>query len=493
MGKTYRVSNSQEALNLANKFKSQGRFNLFRGQNEDWPLVPSVYRLSNEKKEKARQRLLRLMDYLYSIPETVEYADSADLISTIAQHYGIPTDFIDFSSSPEIALFFATHSKKDLTGKEGIIICINKSEFIGVMDLISFFFEEKNLIKPYIYEKKIDNLWRLQAQKGCFMQLSFGSIEALFDYDKIIFPHDGLPTPIKETDVYPKHKSDLELLLDNYFAMEQKNEGYQRMMKFSKEMGIKIHRIPKVPVYKYVKSRKQHPSWESKKIKQWRYQTVEPLPKHEIFSFEITIRNISSKKNPDFEKNYQEIKSQLKVTLKGITRKRQISPSIQFCPQIRRKKKLISSLINRNVRRIWDGMRTLPYTKEQIVQVISKYLAFELWESVLEKDIEEVIYDPILLSMSNSHGTYCRFHASGFNVARAFRDDVLDIQDDALPQSLNSQLLLYIQKPRVVFDFDRLLELFVKEIIATQVLRSKNSKDPTLFFSPAYINRLGYA
>ena len=147
MGKIYRVNSPQEALDLANKFKKQGRFNLFRGQNEDWPLIPSIHRLSPQNREKARQRSWMLMDYLYSIPETVKYADSANLTLGIAQHYGIPTDFVDFTRAPEIALFFATHSKKELSGKNGVIICINKSEFTMVMDMINCLFEKKNIIR----------------------------------------------------------------------------------------------------------------------------------------------------------------------------------------------------------------------------------------------------------------------------------------------------------------------------------------------------------
>ena len=42
MAKVYKVASPTLALKLANKFKQQGIYDLFRGQNEDWPLVASI-------------------------------------------------------------------------------------------------------------------------------------------------------------------------------------------------------------------------------------------------------------------------------------------------------------------------------------------------------------------------------------------------------------------------------------------------------------------
>ena len=53
MAKVYKVASPTLALKLANKFKQQGIYDLFRGQNEDWPLVASIKRLSIKKQEDA--------------------------------------------------------------------------------------------------------------------------------------------------------------------------------------------------------------------------------------------------------------------------------------------------------------------------------------------------------------------------------------------------------------------------------------------------------
>lgn len=407
----------------------------------------------------------------------------------IAQHYGIPTDFVDFTYSPEVAAFFATHSPKDLTGKNGVIICINKKEFQSVMELIKVISKERGFPLPYLFEPDITNLWRLKAQRGCFLQLMLAGFEKLCNYDKIIFPHNNeIPTEICETDVYPENKSDLEIILDNYFAALNIEEGAKRFKRFSQKMNIKMVEIPAQKVYQYAKSRKSHSSWHISNTKAWRYEISKSLSKAKDIEFTITVRN-----HGNFKEDISQIEKQLSILFREyrITRKQTISPSIQFIPAIRSKR--LSVLINKNVKRMWDGMRTLPYTPQQIRYSISKYLALELYELIKKIDTKELYHSPIMISMSDSFGAYCRCHVSGMYLQWAIREDILNIQSDDLPKSVSTDLLFYIQKARIVFDFNELVHLFHYEIIPSQMLRSKHSKSPTLFFSPVYVDRLGYA
>jgi hypothetical protein len=46
MAEIFRVKTPKEAIELAIRFKESGRYDLFRGQNEDRPLVASINRLS---------------------------------------------------------------------------------------------------------------------------------------------------------------------------------------------------------------------------------------------------------------------------------------------------------------------------------------------------------------------------------------------------------------------------------------------------------------
>lgn len=66
MAKIYRVNTPKEALELAIKFKQNKKYDLFRGQNEDWPLVASINRLSPKKRQEAVEKLFSL-SYSYLI------------------------------------------------------------------------------------------------------------------------------------------------------------------------------------------------------------------------------------------------------------------------------------------------------------------------------------------------------------------------------------------------------------------------------------------
>lgn len=96
-------------------------------------------------------------------------------------------------------------------------------------------------------------------------------------------------------------------------------------------------------------------------------------------------------------------------------------------------------------------MRTLPYTRSQIIYAIAKYLVLELHHSAKQVDIETCFYSPILIEMSNHFGANCRCYVSEYSLEKAIRRDILQIQVDSLPQSVSVQLLFYIQKIKIIF------------------------------------------
>ena len=95
--------------------------------------------------------------------------------------------------------------------------------------------------------------------------------------------------------------------------------------------------------------------------------------------------------------------------------------------------------------------------------------------------------------MSNHMGGFCRFHISEHLIEKSFRDDILDIQADCLPNSISTKFLLYVQQVQVIFDFNKLAKLFAFDIIPSMMLLSKTDDRPMLIFSPLYVNRIGYA
>lgn len=86
----------------------------YRGQNQEWPLKPKLYRsnpsdhkknLSNEEIKLANE----WMNYALKIVEEegFDFAGTDDERTAMAQHYGLATDFIDVVDHIQTALWFA--------------------------------------------------------------------------------------------------------------------------------------------------------------------------------------------------------------------------------------------------------------------------------------------------------------------------------------------------------------------------------------------------
>ena len=309
------------------------------------------------------------------------------------------------------------------------------------MKLLKVLFTNKKLIPPYLFHTKIESLWRLQAQQGCFLQLMPNDFEAFYPMDKIVFTHDGEPGNIPETAIYPKEKSDLEIILDNYFAAERVDEGAKRIEKFATEIGIPVTHLPHHSEYKYVKSRKAHKSWQATKTKAWEYKMEEVLSMVKSCEFEFSI-----KCSLGLDKDTANVEKQLTILFQEnkITRRKCITPHIYFTPRLRSMK--ASTQINKNVKNIWDGMRNLPYTRKQIIHSIAKYLVLSYYHLIKRRSMEECFYNPILIEMSDLFDTPSKCLVSGTSLLKAIREDILTIQADSLPKGKSTDYLIYRAK-----------------------------------------------
>jgi len=107
MPDVYRARDVVDAIRIANEFREKGTYDWFRGQREDWPLKSSFARLNGGQEQVALEQAERFIGWAQETPGLGALVQDVDATCAVAQHYGIPTNYIDFTVSPEVAGFFA--------------------------------------------------------------------------------------------------------------------------------------------------------------------------------------------------------------------------------------------------------------------------------------------------------------------------------------------------------------------------------------------------
>lgn len=488
MAKIFNAKNLEEALGLARNFRENGLYNLFRGQGKNWPVVSTAGRQSESSINLIKEQIERLYYFFDCNPLLNKYNKNVDWFYAVAQHYGLPTNYIDFTTDEKVAAYFATHSKSNKKSEDCVIICLNENDFNGFVSFTKMLYEKDKVIPPYITKIDVDNLWRLHAQSGCFLFTPYDQFEQYYDFDRILFPFEEPYLDLNEKDIYPERKSELEILLDQYFNSEKRIQGQRRLQNFVQELNIPVTRIHTPDNDKLLKQTAAHHSWGSSDAKKWNYMITEAFREKKS---QIKL-NLFFDGKLDKEKQIQTIENQLMdyFVSNKVSRSDLIHFEIQGEPKL---KTTLARTINRSCCRIWDGTRNLPYTDGEISSIIAKYIFLEINEDKYDDTPSISGEEIITLELTNEYGSFTRTHASASLITASFRNDLHEILCDELRENITHEILLRLNNANIVFDFEKLLELFKQEVICYQVLYNSENENPVIFYTPMLIKEIGYA
>lgn len=498
------VDSLEDALKIAFKYQESGKYNLFRGQSGLWSVISTFNRYSNDEQFEWQEKIALLRAWA---KEEFNIEDE-DTICAIAQHYSIPTNFVDFSLDPKVAAFFAsTVSENNSEPNEySCIICINEEELNKIVEI-----HKNDLLKdkpiPQIISIDVSNLWHLEAQKGKFLYLPFIGFEISMPYKRIIFKRDDNNiTKFNKTDYWPDRKSILEQKFMGYIQQLNLLKSTKLIEEFSNQLSsfISINVEPSSYNQNAVfEKRLLNFSWDMDVLAKWKKENIE---------------------------KYEDINNNINITLEIGKDNLKYNLYEQIVNEMNNNSLLRNSLVNWNINttnivlkdfsdyanKIWDGMRMLPYSNEDIASVMSRLIDYifllhnvrgseqvsfddetakilrknftiekeNTTKRLYKEDIKEIINDYIELELHNNISCINKAFVSRKSLRKAMRNDLdklikFAINDNNMDLEL---VLVHIRQANLLYEFEKLKSLFVESIILTQLF---SYDENFIIYSPA--------
>jgi len=495
----FRANSVEDAIDLANNFKAEGKYDLFRGHSRDWETISTIQRLTDETRGLKIQVFNRLYTF-FKENELLKHYVHNGLTSeflAIAQHYGIPTNYIDFTSDPSTAAFFSTTSPNSKPGDECVIICLNTEDFNSFnQDLETHinFFSKRNLEIPKIINIQLDNLWRLKAQNGCFMHLPFKGYDIHINrFHRIYFPYIEPLKAIKSQQIYPIRKSPIELELDKFFMNETMISNDITKIADNDVVIINVNEHPENE-YNYVFNDYYRipidqswlnidSKWKTNSVITYCHESDRPKIEIDMSNISIGFKNFIIYFKEKLIKH--EYRSLLTISLE--------STSLNL-----ENEKMIN--IKKYTEIIWDGMRALPYTIEDIGTVLFNYYFLEINNINIGN-----MYQFEFSESDQGKGYYSRTCLMFGELGNCLRKDIikyinletifeladkwrLDINKE--PKKLIGQAIMNLPIDiRLVTDFNAYFEFFIHNSIPMQAFLKRE----TILFNPSTIKRFGLA
>ena len=147
-GGDYYFETEVEALAFCKQLAKEDKADLFRGQTHDWSkILPSIFRLNGSS--DLRGSLAHFLGWARTVPQMAIYRSSTPALTAIAQHYGIPTRYLDLTTDPEVAFIFAKLTGIAIDSQQSVVYCWLEQDL-------------QTLTSIAILRIDVANLWRLE-------------------------------------------------------------------------------------------------------------------------------------------------------------------------------------------------------------------------------------------------------------------------------------------------------------------------------------------
>lgn len=506
----YYASSVTEAIGIARQLQRRANFDLFRGQIRNFPVRPSIFR-DGINRQAAADKLGRFADWVHRTPELGSLHAEPDAILAVAQHYGIPTPLLDFSTDPEIAGFFASDGTLPaVTAEEeelSCIICVNGRRLEqSWREMNERAQRNHKQARVRILKTDVKNLWRLQAQKGLFIDVRVDPtlLEMFSGFFRILFPYHGPSlTSLPREAVYPDKKSHLEVLLGQYFYAENFAAAGKALREFFTPITDTSRKVWRGEVEAFTGGLlpPPHESWGHQYTRSWLEEPDERFPS--VLSPEKISLRLRAREKPlgaahrirdeilDFinegksSRHHSVDWNILDADGHPLTVEDELSEPLENdpCPQIS-----CDTLVSF----MWDGMRRLPFSDEQIATSIGNYVVIASGGYSATKQLLGKLNDIDIAS----GGARTRAFVSEKGILSCIRSDIFDFitpgerkEIEESKMGIGYGLLSILGEPSRLFEFTGFIDVFAQEVLPTQFL-IRLEKD-LILFNPIQIEVLG--
>ena len=454
MTKTIHARDYEDVLKICRELSLSGQADLFRGQTVDWPrLIPSLFRLSGDKREAADAEIKRFAEWAHGVPQMHPYHSNDDAVTAIAQHYGIATSFLDLTSDPQTALTFAKSAPATFNG-DAVIYCFLENDL-------------RNLDGVNLVRISVENLWRLEAQHGLFLNyLTEGAVEVVKSRAvKILLPRIEL-TEADTSRLYPARKSALETVLDQWFY-KRDIEGAMDLITPHMKYQFAVRRQTYPGLFDWRKVPELEPQWVGGDPR-W---VLPPVESVQITGLPLHVKVRLPVSDPLRDAKYlREIF--LPVIFEALATRRLLNWDLELAGVGKRYSKSITQIANW----VWDGMRILPYQIDELATAMANtltMLAHTAKRTKHSSDIPNILFGEtqvIDVAPVGGHiesGSVSKF---ALNVAKTYANG-RGFTNYGIKKLLEAPETLsdFITDPWLLFDFMKFKKIFIEQFVPTAI------------------------